>query len=109
GLGGFQVSLVDEAELLAKQLRERPTTPAPAENTRRALDTRNRIATLLLDRMTLVRSAARFVFRNHPEIARQSSSAFLRKRRAAARRAARIAENNSDTNQQQQSVTATAH
>ena len=41
------------------------------ENTRRALDVRNRGATLLVDRMGLVRSAVRFVFRNQPEIARE--------------------------------------
>jgi hypothetical protein len=28
GLGGFEMSLVDEAENLARQLRERPATPA---------------------------------------------------------------------------------
>ncbi len=56
------------------------------ENTRRALDVRNRVATLLVDRMGLVRSAVRFVFRNQPEIARESGSAFERRRRAAARR-----------------------
>ena len=56
------------------------------ENTRRALDVRNRVATLLVDRMGLVRSAVRFVFRNQPEIARESGSAFARRRRAAARR-----------------------
>lgn len=83
GLGGFEMSLVDEAESLARQLRERPTTPTSPENTRRALDTRNRIATLLVDRMSQARAAARFVFRNHPEIAREASSAFERRRRHA--------------------------
>jgi hypothetical protein len=90
GLGGFDLALIDEAEGLAKQLRARPTTAAPPENTRRALDVRNRIATLLVERMYIVRSAARFVFRNHPEIARESTSMYLRKRRAAARRAASV-------------------
>ncbi len=83
GLGGFELSLVDEAESLAKQLRQRPTTPNSPENTRRALDIRNRVATLLLDRMCQVRAAARFVFRNHSLIARESGSAFERRRRAA--------------------------
>ena len=75
--------MVDEAEALAKQLRERPTTPTSPESTRRTLDMRNRVATLLLDRMGQVRAAARFVFRNHAEIARESSSAFERRRRNA--------------------------
>jgi hypothetical protein len=83
GIGGFELAMVDEAEALAKQLRERPTTPTSPENTRRTLDMRNRVATLLLDRMGQVRAAARFVFRNHPEIARESSSAFERRRRNA--------------------------
>jgi hypothetical protein len=86
GLGGFDLGMVDEAERLAKQLRERPTTAAPAENTRRALDVRNRVATLLIDRMCTVRAAARFVFRHNPVIAREAASLYLRKRRAAARR-----------------------
>ena len=83
GLGGFEMTLVDEAENLAHQLRERPTTPVSPENTRRALDVRNRVATLLVDRMAQVRSAARFVFRNQPQIAREASSAYERRRRHA--------------------------
>ena len=83
GLGGFDLSLMDEAESLARLLRERPTSPLSPDNTRRALDVRNRVATLLIDRMSQVRAAARFVFRNHPEIARESSSAFERRRRHA--------------------------
>lgn len=86
GLGGFDASLIDEAEQLAKRLRDRPTSPA--ENTRRALDLRNRLATLLLDRLVTVRAAARFVFRHHPAIAREVASAYVRRQRSAARRAA---------------------
>ena len=41
GLGGFDSGMITEAETLARQLRERPTTPASSENTRRALDIRN--------------------------------------------------------------------
>jgi hypothetical protein len=88
GLGGFELSLVDEAALLAKALRDRPNSPAPTENARRALDRRNRLATLLVERMAVVRAAARFVFRNHPEIARMAGSAYVRRKRAALRRAA---------------------
>jgi hypothetical protein len=85
GLGGFDIGMTAEAETLARQLRERPTTPASPENTRRALDIRNRVATLLLDKISLVRSAARFVFRNQPDIVRLSTSAFERRRRKAQR------------------------
>jgi hypothetical protein len=94
GLGGFDVALITEAEQLSRQLRERPTTPVPAENTRRALDMRNRFATLLVERITTVRAAARFVFRNHPAIAREVGSAYAKRQRAAARRAAAKAKNN---------------
>jgi len=87
GLGGVELSLIDEAEQLAKQLRARPSTPAPAENTRRALEVRNRLATLLFDRIGTVRAAARFVFRNHPAIAREVGSSYVRRKRSAARRA----------------------
>ena len=85
GLGGFDVAMITEGEALVRQLRERPTTPVSPENTRRALDIRNRVATLLVDRVNLVRSAARFVFRNQPDIVRLSTSAFERRRRKALR------------------------
>jgi hypothetical protein len=85
GVGGFDTDLVDEAEMLAKQLRERPTTPTTAANTRAALELRNRVATLLVERMTLVRGAARFVFRNFPAVAKEAGSAFERRRRSARR------------------------
>lgn len=88
GLGGFDLSLLGEAEELARQLRERPTTPIAAENTRRALDLRNRVATLLVDRIATVRAAARFIFRNQPEIAREVGSTYVRRKRAYARRSA---------------------
>jgi hypothetical protein len=88
GLGGLELSLIDEAEQLVKQLRARPSTPVSAENTRRSLDVRNRIATLLVERMGTVRAASRFVFRNHPAIAREAASSYVRRKRAATRRAA---------------------
>jgi len=77
--------MIAEGETLARQLRERPTTPTSPENTRRALDIRNRVATLLVDKMALVRAAARFVFRNQPEISRLATSSFERRRRRAQR------------------------
>jgi hypothetical protein len=42
---------------------------------------------LLLERMNLVRSTARFVFRNDPGTLRKVTSAYLRRLRASARRA----------------------
>jgi hypothetical protein len=91
GLGGFDVKLIDEAANLAAELRAHPTTPGAStgsEEARTALDMRNRVATLLLERMGRVRGAARFVFRNHASIAQEATSVYERRRRAAARRAA---------------------
>jgi hypothetical protein len=41
---------------------------------------------MLMERMNTVRSAAQFVFRNHPSIVREVTSAYERRRRAAQRR-----------------------
>jgi hypothetical protein len=89
GLGGFDVALIAEARQLATELRERSAGPAtvdpkPAE--REALDLRNRLVTLLSERVARIRAAARFVFRKHPELIREVSSAYERKRRATARK-----------------------
>jgi len=109
GLGGFELTLIDEAEQSAKQLRARPTTATSAENTRRALDMRNRVATLLVDRMSLVRSAARFVFRNHPQIAREVTSCYVRRQRAAARRTAAKAASGKNNGQSKETPTVTTN
>ena len=87
GLGGFDPKLIDEARTLAGEIRARPTRAVPlSAKARAALALRNKVLTLLLSRMALVRSAARFVFRATPEIVREVTSAYERKRRAAARR-----------------------
>ncbi|MBI5479061.1 MAG: hypothetical protein HY906_09405 [Deltaproteobacteria bacterium] len=89
GLGGFDAALIDEAPKLAAQLRDRPPAPVPpSAEERRALAYRNRLLTLLQARGGRGRAAARFVFRNHPAIIREATSAYERRRRAAARRAA---------------------
>ena len=88
GLGGFDVAVIDEAPQLAKNLRERSgdrlvTTPGGEE--RAALDLRNRLVTLLWDRMSRVRAAARYVFRHQPELTRKVTSAYQRRRRQTTR------------------------
>jgi chorismate mutase len=88
GLGGFNTALIDEAFALSRSLLDKPTNQASPEVARSALELRNRIATLLTERMGLVRAAARFVFRNQPDIARLTGSAYDRRRRAALRRQA---------------------
>jgi hypothetical protein len=87
GLGGFEAAFIDEARDVAIALRERPATPAvQSEDAKAALVLRNKVLTLLWDRMSAVRSAARFVFRGQPEIIREATSTYERRRRAAARR-----------------------
>jgi len=89
GVGEFDASLIHEATELAARLRELPAGPKPRSNAEtRALECRNRLLLLLTRRGKRVRSAARYVFRNHPEIARQAMSSYERRRRANARRAA---------------------
>lgn len=94
GLGGFQTSLIEKATQLAEQLLALPTEPRKDPKrlqSQEALDLRNRLGTMLYQRMSLLRAASRFVFRHHPQIARLFTSSYERKKRAAARRAARQA------------------
>ncbi|HSO00487.1 MAG TPA: hypothetical protein VLS89_19480 [Candidatus Nanopelagicales bacterium] len=87
GLGGFEAGFLDEARQVAAALRARPAQAEPlSSEARAALDLRNRLASVLQAKMTLVRSAARFVFRRNPEIVREVTSAYERRKRAAGRR-----------------------
>jgi hypothetical protein len=91
GLGGFDASDIDHAVALARQLRELPpdaASSAEQQGVRAAIELRNRIAALLQQKAALVRSAARFVFRDQPDTARKFTSTYERKKRAASRRAA---------------------
>jgi hypothetical protein len=73
---------------VAAELRKRPTQViALSAEARKALELRNKVTSVLLERMNLVRAAAKFVFRGNPEIVREATSAYGRRRRAAARRA----------------------
>lgn len=86
-LGAFQMGLLDEAGQLAEALTSRPA--AGKERDAKESETlvlRNRVGTLLTQRIRLVRGAARFVFRHHPEVIREASSAYERRKRADARR-----------------------
>jgi hypothetical protein len=74
---------------LSVKLRERSAQKLlglPPGEQRAALDVRNRLAVPLNDRMTKVRTVARFVFRDQPELARKVTSAYERHRRPASRR-----------------------
>lgn len=86
GLGGFKVALIQEARDVAADLRNRSATAPKSEEATKAKLLRDRLAMLLQNRMGAARSAARFVFRNVPNIAREAVSAYERRRRAEARR-----------------------
>lgn len=88
GLGGFDTNLIEEAGVLASALRDKPATAGASADpkVRDALLQRNQVGALLGHSMRQVRSAARFVFRDHPEIARQAASVYERRKRAEARR-----------------------
>ncbi|WP_437726007.1 hypothetical protein [Sorangium sp. So ce861] len=87
GLGGFKAEYLDEARAVAAELRSLPAqAEAISRQAQEALLLRNKLAALLVERMGLVRSAARFVFRSQPEIVREVTSAYERRKRAAARR-----------------------
>jgi hypothetical protein len=91
GLGDFDVALLDEAKFLSAKLRERSAQRVGPQNVsaeQRALELRARLASMLAQRMGLVRAAAQFVFRRQPGIVREVTSAYQRRRRAERRRKA---------------------
>jgi hypothetical protein len=75
-LDGFDMSNIDAAHHLARELRLLNDQAAAAEPAARALELRNRIATLLMDRVNLIRMTATAVFCDHPSIARLTTSSF---------------------------------
>lgn len=87
GYGDFSAAWITRANELAAALRARPDVPVTQETAEAlaALDERNRLATLLASRMRLVRAKARFVFRAHPALLREATSAYGRRQRAAHR------------------------
>lgn len=82
GLGGFDPPRIDAAMELARTLRER--SGAPREHPE-ALALRNKLVALLRVRLAITRAAARFVFRDHPAIIREVTSAHERTRRTSGR------------------------
>ena len=87
GVGGFDRALIGEAQGLSTALRALPgAQQEAATDAREKIDLRNRYAALLFARVSTVRSVARFVFRHHPQVAREVTSAWERARRAASRK-----------------------
>lgn len=92
GYADFSASWITRARELSAALRIAPAAGAAAVRAPNPLiELRNRLGTLLLRRMTLVRSKARFVFRKFPAVAREATSAYQRRRRAENRRAKKAA------------------
>jgi hypothetical protein len=87
-VANFDKHLIAEARDLVRRLRDREPGRATPAALKAALEKRDRIATVLVDHVARVRAGGRYVFRHHPEIARQATSAYERRRRAEARRAA---------------------
>ena len=86
GLGGFEARQIDEARAITGALRERsPASRGVPLAKREALALRNKLVALLRDRLATLRAAARFVFRDHPAIAREATSEHERARRRAGR------------------------
>lgn len=78
----FKMSLIDDAHHLARELRQISTELDSAATTCVQLDRRNRIATLLIERMSRVRASAAVVFRNFPFVAHQAESSYELRRRS---------------------------
>ncbi|WP_437877398.1 hypothetical protein [Sorangium sp. So ce513] len=83
----FDVRLIAEARKLAEDLQRRALEAAPeAGASAAATATRNQLLHLMVARVGAIRKTAAHVFRRHPEVAREVTSAYERRRRAAARR-----------------------
>jgi hypothetical protein len=92
---GFDVTLIEEARTVAAALREQSASALTRTNPdaqRRVLGLRNRLLTMLIDRVRRARRTAQYVFRDHPEVIRKFSSAYERRQRATRRRNAKEAE-----------------
>jgi hypothetical protein len=92
---GFDVALIEEARTVAAALREQSASALTRTNPdaqRRVLGLRNRLLTMLIDRVRRARRTAQYVFRDHPEVIRKFSSAYERRQRATRRRNAKEAE-----------------
>ncbi len=84
-LRSFDPGWIAEARDVAQKLSSEgpPVAGQPADP---KVDLRNRLVTLLDHRVSKVRRAARFVYRDHPEVVRQLTSSYERKRRVEAKR-----------------------
>ncbi len=86
GVGGFDARMIDEALEIAASLRARARAETLRPEALAAAALRDRLVALLVRRVSLVRAAARFVFRDDPGVARLASSVAPRRERVVAPR-----------------------
>jgi len=84
-LKDFDVEWIGEARDVAQKLSSEGP-PVPGRQASPEIDLRNRLVTLLDQRVAKVRRAARSVYRDHPEIVRLVTSAYERQRRLESKR-----------------------
>ncbi len=85
-LPGLDAALLDEAESLARALRDRSATTLTRPDLRSSSrNTRLRLSRLLHDRVTAARAAIRFAFRAHPDLVALATSEYKRTSRALQR------------------------
>jgi hypothetical protein len=84
-IGALEARQIDDATLLLRSLRDHAHTGRTAAATK-LLQQRDRYAALLVARLSLVRAAARYVFRDHDDVLREIASPY--ETRAATRRLA---------------------
>ena len=79
---GYDPAILEKGTAITERLRvTRRGRPRGSDTKQAALDRRRQLTHVLAERVRRVRSAARFVFRNHPEIRKLVTSDFERRRR----------------------------
>jgi hypothetical protein len=81
-IASYDPGLVGEARALADALREHHAGATAYTDRKKWREARDRLVLVLDDRVTEVRLAARYLFRHHPALLRQATSAYERKRKA---------------------------
>ena len=83
---------------MSKELRSGTEPAAPTAASGRALAKRNRILQLIDSRVRRIRAAAKFVYRKHPHVIRETTSAYERTRRLSLKRLATRKKNAQQSN-----------
>jgi len=81
----FDVNLIAKARELSQLLLVTPGQPTNAGAAGEAKLLRDQMLVLMMNRVRAIRSAARYLYGDHPELVRQVTSAYERRRRAELR------------------------